>query len=192
MGQLIFVTGGARSGKSSHAETLALQANRGKPVIYLATMQPLDPELVRRVELHRARRPAGWFTVEEPLELAAAVDQVAPDATLLLDCLSLWVSNLFMRAIGHTGMEAAESAPRRIDLEAAAATSLLEAEKLLAIQVLRPGTMVAVSNEVGSGIVPENALARHYRDALGLVNQRAAAASTEAYLLVSGLPLRLK
>ena len=188
MGKLIFVTGGARSGKSSHAEALTLHAAAGKPVIYLATMQPFDDELARRVELHRGRRPATWSTLEDPLEIAAAVRQAAPDATILLDCLSLWVSNLFMRTLSEAPQK---PEPSRLELEVATTTAVAGIEQLLAAQAARPGTMVAVSNEVGSGIVPENALARHYRDALGLVNQRTAAASTDAYLLVSGLPLRL-
>ena len=189
MGKLIFVTGGARSGKSRQAEALALRATPdGHAVVYLATMQPLDEELARRIELHRARRPPHWTTLEEPLRNSCNRSRRRPQSTILLDCLSLWVSNLFMGAL----MDPTETEPPRSQLEAATAASILRIEELLAAQAARPGSMVAVSNEVGSGIVPENALARHYRDALGLVNQRTAAAADEAYVMLSGLPLRLK
>ncbi|AFD27268.1 Adenosyl cobinamide kinase/adenosyl cobinamide phosphate guanylyltransferase, CobU (plasmid) [Deinococcus gobiensis I-0] len=125
-----------------------------------------------RIARHRGDRPAAWHTAEEPLDVAQAARNVQTP-TLLLDCLSLWVSNLLL---------AGESEDRML-----AAT-----DDLLAALRERGGLSVLVSNEVGLGIVPDNALARTYRDALGRVNQRVAAASDEAYLLVSGLPLQLK
>lgn len=166
---LIFVTGGARSGKSSYAERLA--ARTGEGVTYLATAQAFDDEMRQRIARHRSDRPAEWHTLEEPLNVVEAL-QNAQTPTLLLDCLSLWVSNL-MLADWTDG-----------DI-LAAADALVEARA-------QGGTTIFVTNEVGFGIVPDNALARRYRDTLGWVNQRVAAASDEAYLLASGLPLRLK
>ena len=166
----MFVTGGARSGKSTFAERRAAQSGPG--VTYLATAQAFDDEMTDRIARHRADRPAGWVTHEEPLAVPAALRAVTTPAALL-DCLSLWVSNLMLA--GHTD-------------EAV----LVAADDLLRAARERGGMTVLVTNEVGFGIVPDNALARRYRDLLGWVNQRAAAASDEAHLIVSGLPLRLK
>ncbi|MDO4246415.1 MAG: bifunctional adenosylcobinamide kinase/adenosylcobinamide-phosphate guanylyltransferase [Deinococcus sp.] len=167
---LIFVTGGARSGKSSYAERLA--AGTGQAVTYLATAQAFDHEMRERIGRHRADRPAEWITVEEPLNVVQAV-QDAQTPTLLLDCLSVWVGNL-------------------MHFEQTDEQILAQADALAQAARSRPGTTIFVTNEVGFGIVPDNALARRYRDVLGWVNQRAAAASTEAYLVASGLPLKLK
>lgn len=167
---IVYVTGGARSGKSSYAEARA--AASGEAVTYLATAQAFDAEMTRRIGRHRADRPAAWPTLEEPLNVPQAL-QRASSPTVLLDCLSLWVSNMLLADWTDEAMLAA-------------------ADRLLAAACARPGLTVLVSNEVGLGIVPDNALARRYRDVLGWVNQRAAAASDEAYLLVSGLPLPLK
>lgn len=167
---LIFVTGGARSGKSSFAERLA--AETGEDVTYLATAQAFDDEMHQRIARHRSDRPAEWHTLEEPLNVAEAV-QNAQTPTLLLDCLSVWVGNL-------------------MHVEFSDEQILAQAEALAQAAQVRGGTTIFVTNEVGFGIVPDNALARRYRDTLGWVNQRVAAASDEAYLLASGLPLRLK
>ncbi|GGS01263.1 bifunctional adenosylcobinamide kinase/adenosylcobinamide-phosphate guanylyltransferase [Deinococcus sedimenti] len=165
---LVFVTGGARSGKSTFAEARAAQV--GAPVTYVATAQAFDDEMRVRIGRHRADRPAGWVTREEPLHIPAVVGEV--QGTVLLDCLSLWVSNLML-------------ADWTDDAVLAAADDLLRAARD------RGGVTVMVTNEVGFGIVPDNALARRFRDLLGWVNQRAAAASDEAWLIVSGRPLRL-
>jgi len=167
---MVLVTGGARSGKSTFAERRA--AAPGGPVTYLATAQALDPEMEARIARHRSERPPGWVTVEEPLNVPGVLAQVSTP-TVLLDCLSLWVSNLMFADTDDDGI-------------------LTRAEALLGAARARPGLTVFVTNEVGFGIVPDNALARRYRDLLGWVNQRAAAASDEAWLLVSGLPVQLK
>ena len=167
---LIYVTGGARSGKSSFAERRAA-ALGGERVTYLATAQAFDAEMAERIARHRRERPAGWHTLEEPLSVPSVLEKV--QGVALLDCLSLWVSNLMLRGNSDEDI-------------LAAADALIEA------QSRRGGPMIAVSNEVGFGIVPDNALARRYRDTLGRVNQRVAAASDEAWLLVSGLSVRLK
>ena len=166
---LIYVTGGARSGKSTFAEGLASRA--GERVTYLATAQAFDAEMTERIGRHRHDRPADWHTLEEPLELAAVLAGL--EGVVLLDCLSLWVSNLMLRGD-----------PDELILQAT--------DALIEAQAGRSSPLIAVSNEVGFGIVPGNALARRYRDTLGWVNQRYAAASDEAWLLVSGLPVKLK
>ncbi|CAM3174531.1 Adenosylcobinamide kinase [Deinococcus saxicola] len=167
---ILFVTGGARSGKSSFAEARA--AASGEAVTYLATAQASDAEMTARIGRHRADRPAEWFTVEEPLDVPRAL-QDAATPTVLLDCLSLWVSNMLL-------------------LDWTDGAMLAAADNLLSAARARPGLTILVTNEVGLGIVPDNALARRYRDVLGWVNQRCAAASDEAVVLVSGLPLQLK
>ena len=168
--RLIYVTGGARSGKSRFAETRAAELG-GQRVMYLATAQAFDAEMEDRIGRHRSDRPASWATVEEPLDVAGMLATV--EGVVLLDCLSLWVSNLLLRGDSEAQM-----------LEATA--------QVLSVQTRRTAPLIVVSNEVGLGIVPDNALARQYRDALGRVNQAFAAGSAEAWLLVSGLPLKLK
>lgn len=167
---IVFVTGGARSGKSTYAEGRA--ARSGEPVTYLATAVAFDTEMRDRIGRHRAERPAHWVTVEQPLNVPAAV-QHAETPVLLLDCLSVWVNNLMFHDWTDAQILAATD-----DLVSAARN--------------HAGTVILVTNEVGLGIVPDNALSRRYRDVLGWVNQRCAQASDEAYLLVSGLPLTLK
>jgi adenosylcobinamide kinase/adenosylcobinamide-phosphate guanylyltransferase len=184
MGALTYITGGARSGKSRFAEDLA--AREGRPVTYLATMAAGDDELRARIAVHRARRPAAWRTIEEGLELAAAITAVSPGDLVLLDCVSLWVSNLLFAHVGDP------DALTPGEYEALVDRCLRDAREWLETARRRPGPLVAVSNEVGSGIVPVGALSRCYRDALGLVNQAIAAEADSVYLLVSGIPVTLK
>ena len=164
---LVLLIGGARSGKSRLALERAEQEAR--PVCFIATGEALDAEMTDRIERHRAERPAAWTTVEEPVELERALAGVPEGATVIVDCLSLWVSNVF------------ESRPVE-ELSAAAAR----------VAAARPGLTIAVTNEVGLGIVPDNALARDYRDALGRVNAQWAAAADEAHLVVAGRTLSLR
>ena len=180
MGALWFVTGGARSGKSRFATQLATATAR--PVVYIATMQPLDEELRARVRRHRAERPQSWTTVEAPDDPAAAIAAVDPAACIVLDCLSLWVSNRLLAA-GET--------PSQRDVEALERALERESDAIVAASRQRDGELIVVTNEVGSSVVPDNALARAYRDLLGRVNQRVAAESARAWLLVSGRPLEL-
>ena len=167
---LTFVTGGARSGKSGHALRLAAATTR--PVAMIATAEARDAEMADRIAAHRRERPSGWRTVEEPIDLAGALRGLAADEFAIVDCLSLWVSNLLER----TDVAAIESLAR-------------EAAGLAASH---GGGCVAVSNEVGMGIVPANALARSYRDVLGRVNAIWADAADEALLAVAGRVLRLE
>lgn len=166
-GAIDLVMGGARSGKSRYAEQLA-QISR-LSVIYLATGEARDAEMAERIAHHRAGRPAHWRTIEEPLALAAALRRAAaPDTCLLVDCLTLWLTNVLLA--------------KRDD----------EIEKLLEVLLALPGRLILVSNEVGWGIVPENALARRFRDAQGRLNQRIAALADNVTLVAAGLPLVLK
>ncbi|HOT23657.1 MAG TPA: bifunctional adenosylcobinamide kinase/adenosylcobinamide-phosphate guanylyltransferase [Thermoleophilia bacterium] len=202
---LIFVTGGARSGKSAYAERLAMQLSGqcGGRVVYLATCEVNDPEMVSRVTMHRAKRSGSWTTVECPLEVAAAVREhggpAAPDAVFLLDCVSFWVSNLIFSSGDHGGAAPPEEGFNYDDSlltaeqERAASRRVSDAVDDLLAALAETGVMlITVTNEVGMGVVPEYPLARLYRDQLGWANQRLAAAAGRAVLLVSGLALDLK
>jgi adenosylcobinamide kinase/adenosylcobinamide-phosphate guanylyltransferase len=180
MGELTFVTGGARSGKSSFAERLASSA--GREVVYLATLEPLDEEMRDRIARHQAQRPSNWSTVEAPRALATAFVEAPGASTVLLDCLSLWVSNRLL-ALG--------------DEPTSAGLRLLEAEldgeidAILEASRQRVAGTIVVSNEVGSGVVPPSPLGRVYRDLLGRTNQRTSIAADRAWLLVAGRALEL-
>jgi adenosylcobinamide kinase/adenosylcobinamide-phosphate guanylyltransferase len=170
--RIYFITGGARSGKSAFAETIAGTMN-GKRA-YLATAQALDAEMVARIEHHRARRGDAWDTYEEPLAVAELVRKLnGRYEVLLLDCLTLWLSNIIARS-EHDGDIGAQ-----IDDLTAAVREF-------------SGTAIVVSNEVGLGIVPDNPLARRFRDIAGLANQRIAQASDQAYFLAAGIPVKIK
>jgi adenosylcobinamide kinase / adenosylcobinamide-phosphate guanylyltransferase len=168
---MIFVTGGARSGKSAFALRKA-SSLAGDDVTFMATAEALDGEMTERIERHKLERNLKWQTLEEALEIESVLERAA-HRVIVLDCVALWVSNMLLAGVSETAM---------LERTAAFIASATRLEK----------TTIVVSNEVGLGIVPDNALARAYRDALGRVNQRFAAASSEAYLLVSGLALRLK
>lgn len=180
MADLLFVTGGARSGKSHFAERLA--ARSGRPVTYVATMEALDDEVRQRIARHRAERPGEWTTLEAPLDVVAAVRGAASADCVLVDCLSLWVSNRLL-ALGEE-MSAARLDTLERELEA-------EVERLHTTAVAREGDVILVTNDVGSGLVPEHPLGRAYRDLLGRVNQRASMLSSRAWLLASGRALPL-
>lgn len=164
-----FVLGGARSGKSSFAEGL-VEAS-GREAIYLATGRGWDAEMSDRIDQHRARRGSLWTTVEEPLDLVPALEVHAAEGTaILVDCLTLWVTNLMM-AERNVGAETAKLAAALRHLE---------------------GAVICVSNEVGLGIVPENRMARDFRDHAGCLHQAVAAAAATVYFVAAGLPLKMK
>lgn len=165
--RLTLVLGGARSGKSRHAE--ALVRRHPAPWLYIATAQALDEEMADRIALHRRQRGEGWLTVEAPLDLAGAIASAAARPTLV-DCLTLWLSNHLLAGS---------------DLDA-------ESERLAGALAAAGGPTVLVANEVGLGIVPDNALARRFRDAAGRLNQRIAAIADSVVLMVAGLPLEVK
>ena len=169
MGKAVLVLGGARSGKSGFAEKLG-DALPG-PHIYIATAQAFDNEMTQRIARHRADRAARWQTIECPLALPKAIQtHDAQGCVILVDCLTLWLTNVMLG-----------------DHDIAAARNSL-AQLLPAVQ----GTLLLVSNEVGQGIVPDNALARQFRDEAGWLNQAMARAADEAWFVTAGLPQRLK
>jgi len=161
------IIGGARSGKSVYAEALLA----GGPALYLATGQAFDDEMAERIRLHMDRRGPTWSTIEEPLELPLVLDRhLAPARPILVDCLTLWISNLMHagRDVGH------------------------ETEALAEVLATARGTVVLVSNEVGLGLVPETRLGRDFRDHQGRVNQRIAQICHRVVFVAAGLPLVLK
>jgi adenosylcobinamide kinase/adenosylcobinamide-phosphate guanylyltransferase len=181
MRELIF--GGARSGKSALAERRA--AASGRRVIYVATARAEDDEMRRRITHHQARRPVSWGLVEAPLALAAALRQnAAPDVYLLVDCLTLWLSNLLFAGQAARQAEAGEAIDCRLLRD--------ETEALLDALPRLPGRIVVVSNEVGWGIVPMAPVARLFADEQGRLNQRVAAVCDRVTLVAGGLPLQLK
>ncbi|QPC92411.1 bifunctional adenosylcobinamide kinase/adenosylcobinamide-phosphate guanylyltransferase [Mesorhizobium sp. INR15] len=166
--KLTFIIGGARSGKSAHAETLVTA--QPAPWTYIATAEAYDDEMRERIALHRSRRGEGWATTDAPLDLAGALDALPDNQPLLLDCLTLWLTNHML----------AEH-----DLEG-------ECRRLTDVLSRPRGPWFVVSNEVGQGIVPDNALARRFRDAAGRLNQQVAAVASTVLLMVAGLPLKVK
>lgn len=177
------ILGGARSGKSALAEQRA--AASGLAVTYLATAQAGDGEMAQRIAHHQSRRPAHWGLIEEPLHLAAALrSHAAPDRCLLVDCLTLWLSNLLFQ--GRAGQQA--------EAGLAADCPLLSGETAALIDTLPtlPGHIILVSNEVGLGIIPLGTVTRLYVDEAGRLNQRVAAVADQVSFVAAGLPLRLK
>lgn len=170
--KLTFVLGGARSGKTAFAEGVCNRHNVAR--VYIATAQALDAEMSVRIERHRQTRGAGFTTIEAPIELSQAVRDLKGPCITLIDCLTLWISNLM--ADGSVTDEMIFSK----------AADLISASRSV------DAAFVVVSNETGLGIVPDNALARRFRDVSGKVNQMIAAASDEVYFITAGLPMKLK
>jgi adenosylcobinamide kinase/adenosylcobinamide-phosphate guanylyltransferase len=166
--KLTFILGGARSGKSSHAEKLTTAFP--SPWAYIATAEAYDDEMRERIAEHRARRPSGWQTVDAPLDLAEAITAQPADRPILVDCLTLWLTNLILA-----------------ERDTAAAR-----DALIAACELVSAPLVLVGNEVGLGIVPENALARRFRDEAGRLHQALAARAASVVFMVAGLPMRVK
>lgn len=167
---LILIGGGSRSGKSTYALEYARRYTH--PLAFIATAEPRDEEMQVRVAAHRAERGPEFQTIEEPIHVARAVSECGDRfGVIVIDCLTLWLSNLLL-----SGIEDFRS----------------ETTNLLRIASASPATVVLVTNEVGCGIVPENALARRFRDLAGSMNQQAAAAAHEAYWLIFGVPMRIK
>lgn len=166
--RLALVLGGARSGKSRHAEALIEQYPA--PWLYVATAQALDAEMAERIAVHRARRDALWQTLDVPLDLAGTLESAAQGRPVLVDCLTLWLTNVML-----SGRDVDDECRRLADVFA------------------RPkGPWVAVANEVGLGIVPDNALARRFRDAAGTLNRMVAERAATVLFMVAGLPTKVK
>jgi adenosylcobinamide kinase/adenosylcobinamide-phosphate guanylyltransferase len=168
-GSLTLVLGGAGSGKSGHAERLVLDS--GLAPTYVATAQALDAEMAVRIAQHRARRGATWRTIEEPLDVAETLRRACgPDRAVLVDCLTLWLTNLML-------------ADRPVRAEMTQLVELLPSLR---------GTLVLVSNEVGLGVVPADAMARAFIDHAGWLHQRIAEQADVVVFMAAGLPLHLK
>ena len=185
---LSFIFGGARSGKSAFAEALALQAEmRGREVVYVATAAAGDQEMQQRILHHRQRRPANWQTVEAPLALAAVLERHAPDGPLILiDCLTVWLSNLlFSSATPYPDTGLIEAPPAFFEQRQA----LLDA---LTAWRDGPAQIIVISNEVGMGIVPLGAVSRWFVDEAGRLNQAVAGLAHNVAWVAAGLPLWLK
>ena len=164
---LVFLLGGARSGKSSLA--LRLAEAHGRPVVFIATGEAGDEEMRERIARHRADRPSEWLTIEEPLLLRESLEAAPAESCVIVDCLSLWVANMHERG---TDVEDAAAAAAKVAADRVAPT-------------------IAVTNEVGMGVVPATPLGRAYRDVLGRVNAIWAEAADESYLVVAGKGLKL-
>jgi len=168
MGKSILITGGARSGKSQFAEALTL--SRSKRAVYIATAEAFDAEMADRIATHQARRGPEWDNVSAPIDLPLALRETDWDLPRLVDCITIWLSNLMMH---------------EMDIVA-------ETEALIASLNDQKAPVLMVTNEVGGGIVPENALARRFRDAAGKLNQTLAAECDQVFLVVSGCPIQVK
>ena len=173
--QLTLILGGVRSGKSSYAQRLAA---RGERVLFVATAEARDQEMKSRIEAHQRARPPSWDTLEEPIDLVGALTSLLHRYdTVLLDCMTMWVSNLLLSGT--------ETSLARGDI-------LSEARRLLDLYRNGDASWIVVSNEVGLGVVPSTELGRVYSDELGRVNQLVAAEADEVYFMAAGLPLQVK
>ncbi len=167
--KIVLVIGGARSGKSVFAEGLAEASGLAK--VYVATGRAFDREMSERIDIHKERRASGWENVEDPFDLAGVLAKVSgPDKAVLVDCLTLWITNLMLEE----------------------KDVLAESEAVLDILPELEGRVIFVSSEVGLGIVPDNYLARAFRDHAGRLHQQIAAIADEVYFVAAGLPLKMK
>ncbi|NPA90395.1 MAG: bifunctional adenosylcobinamide kinase/adenosylcobinamide-phosphate guanylyltransferase [Chloroflexi bacterium] len=179
MARVILLLGGARSGKSSLAERWARERG-GDRVLFVATAEPLDEEMRQRIERHQRSRPSSWRTVEAPTHVGPALAQAyAGEKVVVLDCVTLWVGNVLLQEEAR-----GEENVREVMLQ--------QVDALKQVVDTLPTELILVSNEVGMGVVPPTRLGRLYRDLLGEVNQQLARFADEVYLLVAGLPWRLK
>jgi len=177
MTELILLLGGARAGKSTFALRLADQHAAGQSVAFIATAQAFDDEMAQRIDRHRKERSAKWITIEEPYRLDEALLQNKSSRVVIIDCLTLFVSNWMMREENETQCQ----------------HQLQEvSERFLNLAKEQSKTVICVSNEVGLGVVPGTNICRRFRDLLGRVNQQFAEAASQVYLLVAGIPMRIK
>ena len=178
MGQIILVTGGGRSGKSSWAQKTAESISPHR--VFIATCPVIDDEMQERIRNHRkAREERNWHTIEEPLNIAGAIDSSHEFPVALIDCLTLWINNLMYRA-------------EKENVSITEADVAMECRRVVDAAKRHPGSVLFVTNEVGMGIIPENALARLYRDLAGRCNHVMAEACNRVVLMVCGLPLEIK
>lgn len=179
MSNITLILGGARSGKSSYAQSLAEGSD--KSVTYIATAQALDNEMVARIEKHRAERPINWQTLELPLNVATHAGQIKSDV-VILDCITLLLSNLMMQFVKDD----------YVDEEPFKLAMTKEVEELIAALRAQEQDWIIISNEIGLGLVPPYQMGRIYRDGLGWVNQRLAREAEKVILMVAGIPMVVK
>ena len=176
--KFILILGGARSGKSTFAQSLAKRL--GEKVLFVATGEPLDEEMVARIEKHKRARPENWCTLEIDVKVAQSLEGWIGDAdVVLLDCLTLLVSNVLTKA-------------QEADFAEAEKQVMAEMEELISVANKYESNFIVVSNEVGLGLVPENKLGRIYRDLLGKANQLLAEHASEVYFMAAGIPIKIK
>ncbi|EDS77941.1 bifunctional adenosylcobalamin biosynthesis protein CobP [Clostridium botulinum C str. Eklund] len=186
MGKIILVTGGARSGKSSYAENIA--KNIGKKILYIATSIPFDKEMKHRVQKHKESRPQFWDTYEGYRDLDRVVrEKNSLYDGILLDCVTIMTSNFMFDYIGDKIQQADNTTLDKLEKKI-----MTNFEKILNEAIKGNSTMILVTNELGYGIVPENKLARVYRDIVGRINQYIASRANEVYLVVCGIPMKVK
>ena len=180
--QLCLVLGGVRSGKSGFAEHRVASLSQG-PILYVATGVAVDDEMKERIQRHQASRPRDWSTLEEPVKLAESLAPLLNGAgspgAVIIDSVDVWVANLLMENESESN-------------QALEKTVMSEADKLLTLAADSPQAFVIVSSEVGLSLVPPEHLGRRFQDLLGMVNQRIAATATEVYLVIAGIPLKIK
>jgi adenosylcobinamide kinase / adenosylcobinamide-phosphate guanylyltransferase len=179
MSNITLILGGARSGKSSYAQSLAEAT--GRSVTFIATAQALDEEMSGRIQKHRAERPAGWETLETPCDIASHGPQIKSDV-VLLDCITLLISNLLMQSVKD---DRVDEAPFMLAVQK-------EMEGLIAATHTQNRDWFIISNEVGLGLVPVYLMGRVYRDALGWANQRLAREANTVLFMVAGIPMAVK
>ncbi|MBI5026122.1 MAG: bifunctional adenosylcobinamide kinase/adenosylcobinamide-phosphate guanylyltransferase [Nitrospirae bacterium] len=187
--KIIFITGGTRNGKSAFALKEASKVSGKKA--YIATAEALDEEMRQRIEEHKRQRGDKWITYEEPLKIAEVIKEIEGKySVIIIDCLTLWLSNLM-----HTGLSVTETINALIDVLTDVGAGLALPNKKSNISKGGPmpaPTIFIVSNEVGMGIVPDNDLARKFRDMAGFFNQKIAKVADEAYMVIAGIPLKIK
>ena len=171
MKKIVFITGPVRSGKSNFAVKLAKQW--GKEVVFLATCRPADNEMHKRVKKHKKNRPKEWKIIEEEIDISSIIKNYRKDSLIIIDCITLWISNLLLSGLKE----------KKIMKKINEFIDMLKKAK---------SSIIIVSNEVGWGIVPDNELARFFRDIIGIVHQKISKLSDEAYLVISGITLKIK
>lgn len=182
---IILILGGARSGKSRFAEELAKEL--GGPTTYIATAEAGDPEMAERIARHQATRPVGWKTVEAPLELAEAIRSVTGAHVIIIDCMTLYLTNILMRELGNVGETENPTIPPELEPK-------IQTQIAVIIQAAKdsPAIVILVANEVGLGLVPPFTIGRFFRDLAGRANREIAAAADKVFLLTAGIAIELK